>query len=205
MIIKNSNIILLHPGKTGGTTLEHTLRDKYMPDVKLDKARIEQLDIMFGMSKKYNFFLQHADLRFFMNELKIDLSSYNTICTVRRPYERLLSCYFYNGKNKLFTFKDFIFKDLPKCIKSNSKYAVNHFCPQYYYIVHNSYQVNNIIKLENIIEESKQKLDLNIKYHYSKTASAKKYSNYLDAYDEEMKQFVYDLYKDDFMLLGYES
>ena len=35
MKLDKQKIILLHPGKTGGTSIEHTLRDLYIPDIKL--------------------------------------------------------------------------------------------------------------------------------------------------------------------------
>lgn len=204
MIFSDPKIILLHPGKTGGTSLEHTLRDKYLIGTDLGKANIENKKIMFGLSKPYNIFLQHADLRFYINELSYDLNKFTTISTVRRPYERLLSCYYYNGKSKKFTFREFILNNLEKCIEANSKYAINHFCPQIHYVQYNNYIVNHIIKLENFVDDCKS-IGIDINYNYSKTTGTKKYADYMDAYDEEMKRRVYELYKEDFITLGYDK
>ena len=56
MIIESQKIILLHPGKTGGTSVEHTLKDLFLKRKNLI-AKEEGLDIMFGFSKKYKILL----------------------------------------------------------------------------------------------------------------------------------------------------
>lgn len=203
MFIKSQKIILLHPGKTGGTSIEHTLKDLFLKDQKL-KPQEENLDLMFGLSKKYNIFLQHADLSFYKNILKINLSDYKTITTVRNPYDRLVSCYYYNGKAQKFTFEDFISNHLEAHMEANNKkeYGVNHFAPQINFCTINDYEVNHIIKLENFNNDLKN-VGIDVKFRYSKTASRKKdYENY---FNKKTKDLVYQLYKEDFQYLGYEK
>jgi hypothetical protein len=201
---KGKDILFLHPGKTGGTSIEYALRDKYIPRVKLNMAKKCRQNIMFGFSKEYKIFLQHADLRFYIDVLKVDISKFRTIASVRRPYEKILSSYYYNKRLQVIPFKEFVMKQLKPRVKANSKYAVNHFCPQIHYVKYNEYNVDKIIKLENIIEDCKS-IDIELKYHYSKTAAAINYKNYLDAYDDESKNLVYELYQEDFLFLGYEK
>jgi hypothetical protein len=203
MKIDNSKIIFLHPGKTGGTSVEHTLRDLYIPDEKLI-AKEPNFDIMFGFDKKYQIYLQHADIRFYINQLKCDLAKFKTITTVRRPYERLLSAFYYNGKSEKMSFEDFVINHLHKYIEANNKYAVNHFCPQIHYVKNQSYIVDYIIKLENFAEDCKRAGLNNVKYHYAKTISVHKYKNRLSAFTYKMKDIVYSLYKEDFELLDYK-
>lgn len=200
MKIDSAKIILLHPGKTGGTSIEHTLRDIYLPGMKLIAKECNR-DIMFGLDKEYNCYLQHADLRLY-DILKIPYKEYKTLCTVRRPYERLLSCYYYNGKSKHFDFPTFIKKELPRMFDtvSKSRYSVSHFSPQVNY----AKGIDHIIKLENFTNDCK-KAGIEVKYHYSKTVGMKKHDNPMDMYDQEMKDIVYDLYKEDFETLGYEK
>lgn len=198
MKIDSENLILFHPGKTGGTSIEFTLKDLYLPDIHLN-FHDSNFDIMFGFNKQYYIYLQHADTRFY-NMLGIDYTKYKTICTVRRPYERILSCYYYNNKFAVYSFEEFIYKDLEKSINHNNKYSTNHFSPQHYYTTN----VKHIIKLENFKEDC-QNLGLDIKYHFSQTHKAREYNNPMDAYNNKMKDIVYSLYKEDFKLLGYSQ
>lgn len=200
MKIDDQKIILLHPGKTGGTSIEHTLRDLYLPGLKLN-AREPDRKVMFGLDKEYGCFLQHADLRLY-SILDIPYKDYKTICTVRNPYTRLLSCYYYNGKSVKFDFETFVLNHLPNMFKNiqASKYSSGHFFPQYYH----ANDVNEIIKLENFNSDCK-KVGLDVKYHYSKTTGMKKHTKPMDAYTTKMKDIVYSLYKEDFTLLGYKK
>ena len=200
MIIESQKIILLHPGKTGGTSVEHSLKDLFLKTEKLI-ANEEDLKIMFGFSQKYKFYLQHADLRFYKNQLNTKLENYKTITTVRNPYDRLVSCYYYNGKSKLFSFEEFITDHLEKHILCNKSYSVNHFSPQIYFCKINDYTVNHIIKLENF-KKDLEETGINVSYHYSKTLSRDK--DYQKYYNQKTKDLVYQLYKEDFEYLNYE-
>ena len=82
MKIDNENIILLHPGKTGGTSIEHTFKEQYLKVSHLD-SRNGSRDIMFGLDPEYRIYLQHADIRFY-NLLNIPLYNYKVYTTVRR-------------------------------------------------------------------------------------------------------------------------
>lgn len=200
MKVESEKIILLHPGKTGGTSVEHTLKEKYLSTKKLN-AKEADFELMFGYSKKHKLYLQHADLRFY-KKINIDLKEYTTITTVRNPYDRLVSCYYYNGKDKKFSFEDFILNKLPNHIEYNKDYAVSHFCPQIHFCKLGNYDVNNIIRLESFQEDLK-KNDLTSKFHYSKTRSRKK--EYEQYYNQKTKDLVYELYKKDFDYLGYSK
>jgi hypothetical protein len=200
MKIESEKIILLHPGKTGGTSVEHALKEKYLATKKLNVKQAD-FDLMFGYSKKDNLYLQHADLRFYKKK-DIDFKEYTTITTARNPYDRLVSCYYYNGKDKKFSFEDFIVNQLPNHIENNKYYAINHFCPQIYFCKLGDYEVNNIIRLESFQEDLK-KINLTSKFHYSKTVSRSK--NYQEYYNQKTKDLVYELYKEDFEYLNYEK
>ena len=193
-------IILLHPGKTGGTSIEHTLRDLYLPGLKLE-SKVSDRKIMFGYDKEYKCYLQHADLRLY-SILGVPYKEYKTICTVRNPYMRLLSCYYYNGKSNKFEFEDFVLNHLPDMLArtNTAKHSSGHFCPQYYH----AYEADEIIKLEKFESDCKR-VGLDVKYHYSKTTGMKKHTNPMDMYTKKMKDVVYSLYKEDFTLLGYKK
>lgn len=205
MKIDSAKIIFFHPGKTGGTSIEHTLKDIYLDkDLKLD-ANNARKDIMFGIDREIHIYLQHACIRLYDN-LGIKFKEYKTIATVRRPYERILSCYYYNGKSKKFTFEEFVTTNLEVCLALNERYqyAVSHFAPQHYYTHYNDYVVDNIIKLENFKDDC-AKAGLDVKYHHSKTKGTMRFKNYMDAYTQKTKDIVYNLYKEDFDKYGYDK
>ena len=203
MKIENKKIILLHPGKTGGTSLEHTLRDTYLPDKKLI-AKVADRDIMFGLDKEYRIYLQHADLRLY-KILDIPFDKYQTITTVRRPYERILSCYYYNGKSKKHTFEEFVTHHLEehRNVNMRKRFSVSHFSPQHFYTNLDSYKVDHVLRQENLNDEAKD-IGIKVKYKHSKTISTKNI-NPMDMYNNKTKDIVYNLYKEDFELFGYEK
>ena len=157
---------------------------------------------MFGFSKTYRIFLQHADLKFYKKILDIDFQGYTTITTVRNPYDRLVSCFYYNGKSQHYTFEDFVLNQLESHIGANNKksYTVNHFAPQITFCKLDDYDVDHIIKLENFSDDLK-KIGINMKLHFSKTPFRKK--NYMDYYNNKTRDMVHQLYKEDFEYLGY--
>lgn len=195
MKIENENIIFLHPGKTGGTSIEFTLRDLYLPGYKFN-SHSPDFNVMFGYDKKSKIFLQHANLKNY-KDISIDLSKYTVLVSTRRPYERILSCFFYNGKDKKYDLKTFIEQELEKLLNSE---FVNHFTPQHTY-----YQNNlRVIKLENFQQDARS-VGLDIKYHYSKTSRLDKIKDRMGLYNQKTKDIIYSLYKEDFLLFGYQK
>jgi hypothetical protein len=201
MLIEKQKIIFLHPGKTGGTSVEHELRDLYFQQENIFDNKIENFKLMFGWSKKYKIYLQHADLILY-DFLNIDYKKYETFVSIRGPYERILSCFFYSGQAKLSTFDFFVENILEKKVYSKFDYCNSHFCPQISFYKHKNFEVKNIIKLENFKEDCK-KIGLTGKYHYSKTNWRETYKKTMEAYNQKTKDIVYNLYKEDFLTFDY--
>lgn len=201
MKIESEKLLFLHPGKTGGTSIEHTLRDLYLPEDYQLRSHIPDRKILFGYDRQYRAYLQHADLRL-VKVLGVDPKNYKTICTVRRPYERIISCYYYSGASEKHEFQDFITDVLPQKVNStyNARYSGGHFCPQHFY----GDGVDHIIHLENF-EQDCAKVDLQVSYHHSKTSSARKHKNRMNLYTPKLKEIVYALYREDFKLFGYNK
>lgn len=201
MIFHNNKIVFLHPGKTGGTSVEHILVSNFLnKEFKdLDSSK-EDFHIMYGHSKKYNIFLHHADL-YFYDMLKIDIREYNKYVTIRRPYERIVSAYFYNGKDKKFDFDTFILKDLEKCFLNNYPYTKNHFGTQTKF-----YSTDfNVIQLENFTNDCfYYGINVTDRKH-CQTKASKILNNYMDIYTEKTKDIVYSLFKDDFITFSYRK
>lgn len=193
----------MHPGKTGGTSIEHVLTKKFLNKHYLDISPMTpRYEIMYGYCKESKLYLQHADLRFY--KLKnINYENYVKYISVRRPYERVLSAYYYNNIDKKYDFNTFIADHLEERIALNDKkgYCINHF----------DYQVNfyeddmNIIKLEQLEQDCKR-YNIEISgYKHCKTKASNVWKNYLDAYTAKTKDYIYGIYKQDFETFGYSK
>tara|TARA_R110002126_G_scaffold198152_1_gene345804 strand:- start:350 stop:643 length:294 start_codon:yes stop_codon:yes gene_type:complete len=85
----------------------------------------------------------------------------------------------------------------------NAMFSKSHFSPQYFYVTLEEYKVDHVLHQENLNKEAKD-IDIHIKYDYSKTISTKNIKP-MDTYNEKMKDVVYNLYKEDFKLFGYNK
>ena len=142
-----------------------------------------------------------------------------TFCVIRNPYERLLSEYFFckrygsrfikNTKN----FKDFVYylRDNFKFVlenEENNHLLICHYLPQHKFThINNECKIDMILRFENLKKHWKffcYKINKNIKLiKVDQYSSGKKY-NYLDYYDDNLKDIVYELYKDDFIIFNYK-
>lgn len=200
MKIENPKIIYLHPAKTGGTSIEHALEEKYLGTKNNfhKNPKHTNLENMFGIHKKYGY-LQHADLRVY-RDIEIDLSQYFTMVSIRNPYHRVLSAYFYTGKNKQFTFEEYIIEKLEHDVALNKDQYKNQFCPQIYYYELEDFRVEYIVRLESVRLPFGLQMPKN---HFGKTVASVQYPNKMDAYTKKTKDIVYELYQKDFEVFGY--
>jgi hypothetical protein len=195
MKIENEKIIFLHPGKTGGTSIEFALRDCYLPGYKFN-SKVPDYNVMFGYDKLNKIYLQHANVSIY-EKFNIEYRNYNVAVSVRRPYERILSCYFYNGKDKLYNFETFVASKLEKISRNK---ILNHFSPQHTYFKNQFH----VIKLENFDQDT-MSFGIHVRYHHSKTIGTKKIHNRMSMYNQRTKDIIYNIYKEDFLLFGYKK
>lgn len=219
MRIENKKLIFLHPAKTGGTSVERALARNFLKDYKFDWKSSDR-EHLFGMDKflfrqqkidpsieyKSAVYLQHIDLKG-LSLLEIDYRGYFTCTSVRNPYTRLCSCFFYNGKDRQFkSFEDFVLNGLEKHIEVSlkNKSAINHFAPQHMYCEDtHGYMVNNVVRQENLNKEVKKLWGIDVTDRIAETSKGR--GNYMDMYSAKTKDIVYQLYKEDFRLLGYKK
>ena len=223
MILEKEKIILLHPGKTGGTSVEAALVSEYMGMTMQNFVRKYNggdYDLMFGLDKIRNVYLQHGCLRLY-EMFEVKMRSYDVYCTVRRPYERVLSAYYYNGFSKRMSFEEFIKNKLGPLVRANyyekttgsnaitdyPKYHINHFAPCVLYTKRNRYKVNNIIKCESLAKDTKALLGVKLPANkHAKTVASEHHKKHMDAYtSKKMKDTVYALYQEDFKTFGYRK
>lgn len=217
-IIHNLKTIFIHIPKAGGTSIEYLICDFPLHRYKLINKYNWYGNIR---NDKIKYELDHSTMAFMKKNCKYFDNTYFSFSIIRNPYARLVSEYHYckyqysRYIKNLDSFKDFIYE-----IKSKFKYIiqnkekdhlyVSHYLPQYLF-THNYRKVSivdKVYKLENIKEDWKDICkNLNIEKDLVKVEkySSKHEYNYLDYYNQELKDIVYDLYKDDFIIFNYNK
>lgn len=218
MQFDKQKVILLHPGKTGGSSVEAALVKKFLRKDYSSFVRDNQYgdyDLMFGLDCIRNIYLQHACLRLY-EIFEVPLGRYDVYCTVRRPYERVLSAYYYNGFSKRMNFEEFVLTKLEAQVKRNyyetgnnvkdyPKYHINHFAPLELYLKRGRRKITQVLHCENLAKDAKSILGITLPAtHHAKTVASTHHKKHMDAYtSKKMKDTVYSLYIEDFKTLGY--
>ena len=217
-IIHSLKPILIHIPIAGGTSIECCLFD-----FPLFRYNLVSKFNWYGNIKtnELKYELDHSTIAYLKNNCKYFDNNYFKFAFVRHPYRRLVSEYHYckyqysRFIKNLDTFKDFVYELREKFEevingKENNHLYVSHYLPQYLFT--NNYRkiqlVDKVYKVENIEEDLKDLCkNLNIDRELIKTEknSSKFEYNFEDYYDEEIKEIVYELYKDDFIIFGYEK
>lgn len=230
MYFHDSRLLLLHPTKTGGSTVEHhlmqTLKDsvtphvystlQYLNDDGYDERHELKTQIMFGNYKDAQFpkfSLQHACLTTARRLLGDEVfNGARKVAIVRNPYRRFVSQFFDYGFSNSSTLATFVRKRLPLFAGEASKVAINFAAKQTLYTHRDgACAVDLVLRLEQM-EEGFEKLSefLGVPIQYEpqtrlrKSKASQAFENYMDAYDEDSLAIVRELYADDFALLGYD-
>jgi len=143
------------------------------------------------------------------------VESYFTFAVVRNPYDKFVSAFENDGSHETgLDFTSFI-KYLVKNHISASDVSV-YFIPQYKFIsIKNIILMDDLIRYENIQEDWKRIVDkLNSNTNFTKiddylevenATPSKMNKSWEEYYTEETKEIVYNMYKKDFELFGYEK
>ena len=198
VVIHNKRCIFIHIPKTGGTTIEHFLREK-------GKNQLDYIGVINNRS------MQHYKA----SELKLKIPEYfykyYKFSIVRNPYERLLSEYYWcpliNIGHKYNKTKDDFLKYIIFLFKNKNKMLSvynDHFIPQYEFLYeNNNLIVNNIFKYEHfsyVNDFLKKKLNINNDFIILNKTNLEKEDWSLD-----QKEIIYKLYKNDFLLFNYKK
>ena len=227
MVWRNKmKVILVHIPKTGGTSIEvaiHTHYYRYGYGViftneknKINQIRYENLKKvceMRSLDVTKSYALQH----FTSNEYKIILgddtfNEYFKFAICRNPYDRIVSEFFWCqipkiGNRHGQSFDDYL-QYVQKCVLDRNYYETvyhDHFMPQHEFIYDekNNLQIDRLFKYENFDEvENFLKEELNVTniQHLNKRSNNKK----IELTDKQ-KELIYEIYKNDFILLNYKK
>jgi len=198
VVCHEKKCIFIHIPKTAGTSIEQFIRDNGNNNL-----------LFIGV--RNNRSLQHLTA----NELKMMIpyiyKQYYKFSIVRNPYDKLLSEYYWNpsinigyknGKSK----KDFLKKVIE--IVQNKKYFNDiyndHFIPQYNFLFFkNKLLVNQLFKYEDLEWVSnflKKKLKITRNFPYLNKNDINK-----EGWNDDEKEIIYNLYKNDFLYFGYQK
>ena len=222
MISKTHETIFVHIPKVAGQSIE----TMFLEDLNLDwTQRGELLLRKKKIFEKGPFRLAHLKAQEYtdLNYISRDnFNKYFKFSFVRNPYSRAYSHYKYLGYSKVCTFNFFLTNVLAKRIKNNHFFFISQ--TDYLYNSDNKLLVDFVGKFENlkadikeVIKRSNLKADAlpyvnksknEIKRGLSKAIKNplilanlhldnKIFSDYRDAYDEEAKLIVSELYKED--------
>ncbi len=179
MLFNKEKILILHPGKCGGTTIEHlflrALRRTNLAQLlnqpcfkqennhDLTAECLQQrkemmagyISRVYAINGVYNIYLQHADLAATGRiHGQVQLDGLFKIAFVRNPFPRILSAYYYNMWDRKTDFRTFIIEQLPRRKKMNQDYTRNHFGALHHYTHMNGrLAVDFLGKLETLAED----------------------------------------------------
>lgn len=205
---KDINILFIHIPKTGGSSFEVYLSEKYKIALNTKSLFSSFTNTLMPNNLK-NISLQHQTLNNIINNstlLKIDMHNIKIISFVRNPYERTISDLFHWNLININTNK----KDVPniilKYIRDNPETYDNHNIPQNKFLINGNnklYDNVTIIKMENLNEEL-EKLgfkDFNMHQQKNKYGNTN-YNNYLNL---ESIKHINNHYGKDFELFNYNK
>ena len=211
MKFDSPKILIFHPGKCAGTSVEIPLVKEYLGEEhsKLGPVKNIRKDILYGWVPEHRVYLQHCDIDYLLKYTDVNPNDYTSYCFVRNPYHRLVSAYYYNMilERTGMSFEEFVIN--PNGLESryhlNKNYTINHFGPMSKFTHHPEYVVDHIGKVESIDEDfSRFFKNLSLpKHKAAKTVASNKHEDYMDLYSKEMKDKVYELFREDFVNYGY--
>jgi hypothetical protein len=196
------NILFIHIPKTGGSTIELYLSNKYKIPLHTPKSMHMFLENEIkGFPNEIS--LQHQTLSTiyqFKKELNIDFNNLKIFAVVRNPYERLFSdLKFYKLFNKEYS-KDKTYKVIKDYL---NKKLDNHNIPQYLFIENNNKLNIDILKFERLNEEM-ERIGYSDFKNFEIVNVSKEHIDYRDYLNEKSIKLINTFYEKDFTHFGYQ-
>ena len=196
------NLLFIHIPKTGGSSIELYLSNKYK--IPLQKENSLHMFLNHEISEfPKEISLQHqtvSTIYKFKKELNVDFNNLKIFAVVRNPYERLFSdLKFY----KLFK-KDYSKEKTYKAIKDYLNMSLdNHNIPQYLF-TENNYNLNiDILKFERLNEEM-ERIGYSDFKNFEILNASKEHIDFRDYLNEKSIKLINTFYEKDFTQYGYQ-
>jgi len=175
MIIDKEKTIFVHIPKTAGTSI-----NSYFPCERLKQPK------------------KHASIKEIKDDFPLEYETYKKFAIVRNPYDRILSYFFYLKKHNNYYVRNINFKQwLNYLFKLKEKIHIG-AKPQHYWVD----STVNILKFENLKKEINTFFEKEIKLlHINKS----NHHNFLEYYDKESLNKVYNMFKKDFNKFNYNK
>ena len=190
--------VFIHIPKTSGNSLSSYLKDvvdNQIITLTNGLGDNQGIKVLCEITKKS---IKHFSIKYYNEIYKEKINEYYKFTIVRNPYDRMLSFYFWSKgiNDQKYNRTEFI-----EFIKTNNDFP---YSPQYTFISIDFH----IIHYENLLNELKQiecfKNIYNFENYPHQNASINNKLNKNDIYDTELKNLVYNKFKKDFELFGYE-
>ena len=193
-------ILFIHIPKTGGTSLEKYLSEKFSIPLNSDSLYSTPENGYKNIS------LQHQTYHTLLKKKQqfgLDFNNIKIISIVRNPYERIISDLFFYKLITINTSQEEVFDILQKYIVSND--YDNHNIPQHLFLINNRKKINKnivIFKTETLTEELIKYgfVDFNIHKNVNKIENI----NYYDFLNNDSIKLINNFYKKDFKLFDYQ-
>ena len=177
MIIDKYKAIFIHIPKNAGTSIEEYFGNE---SVRIQPSK-------------------HADIHEIKSRFKNSYNNYKKFTIIRNPYDKMVSWYFYLKKNlgnyNVIEFNDWI-KDPSKFWHAND--PISFLKPQYDWID----DTVEIIKFENLNKEINSFFNKKINLPVTNKSN---HNNYLEYYNKQSLDIIYDKYKKDFIKFNYKK
>jgi hypothetical protein len=199
----NNDILLIHIPKTGGTSIEEYLKNKYEESL-FSPSRLR----LFNDPKLDCISPQHQTLmniEKYKDRLSIDFENICIISVVRNPYHRIISDLFFWKLIKQDSNKSQVYNVIIKYLQRNYD---NHNLPQYRFICDHKNEIDKrvvIFRTESLTKEIQQ---FGFSDYVGKTSIKNSYNISTDKYirylSEDSIKLINVVYKKDFELFGYD-
>ena len=187
MIIDKEKLIFIHIPKNAGTSIEN----------------------LFGGD---NTGFHHDDINVIKEKFPEKYNTYRKFTVIRNPYDRMVSWYFYynipNLINHLSKFKDHNFDinllNFTNWVKNPTVYNISFIDDPKYLKPQNEWidETVEIIKFENLNEELNNFFNKKINLPNNNKS---KHKHYLEYYNKDTLDFIYNKYKEDFEKYNYKK
>jgi len=201
----NTNTLIIHIPKTGGSSLEHYFSNKY--DIPLNNdALFDFLDASMAKIKHINSSLQHITYQTINTHkdfFNIDMSNLEIITIVRNPYNRIISDLFWYKKITIDSTKEEVYDIIQEYLRDDT--LDNHTIPQYLFVTDEKRTLIPNIKIlrTETLSSDMHKLgyvDFDVKINDNATKK-----NYFDFLNPNSIQLINDFYHYDFEIFKYDK